>query len=69
VGDSRDVLVEAKDFLRRNEADACVCVFVDVASPAFRKMIGCTEAAKATAALLQRNGPGLPANEFSLLSV
>jgi hypothetical protein len=69
VGDSRDVLVEAKDFLRRNEADACVCVFVDVASPAFRKMIGCTEAAKATAALLQRNGPGLPANEFNLLSV
>ena len=67
VGDSRDVLVEAQDFLRRDEADACVCVFVDVISPALNKLLGNSETAKATAALLQRNGPGLPVNEFSLL--
>lgn len=65
VGDSRDVLVEAEDFLRRNEADACICVFVDVISPALNKLLGNSEAAKATAALVQRNGPGLPVNEFS----
>ena len=69
VGDSRDVLVEAEDFLRRNEADACVCVFVDVISPALNKLLGNPEAAKATAALLQRNGPGLPLEDFSTLGV
>ncbi len=69
VGDSREVLVEAEDFLNRKEADACVCVFVDVISPALNKLIGNLEAANATAALLQRNGPGLPLNEFSLLAV
>jgi 3-oxoacyl-(acyl-carrier-protein) synthase len=63
VGDSRDVLVEAEDFLRRNEADACVCVFVDLISPALNILLGNPEAAKATAALLQRNGPGLPLSE------
>ena len=68
VGDSRYVLVEAEDFLRRNEADACVCVFVDVISPPLNKLLGNSEAAKATADLLQRNGPGLPVNEFSLLT-
>ena len=67
VGDSRDVLAEAEDFLRRNEADACVCVFVDVISPALNKLLGNSETAKATAALLQRNGPGLPMSEVSLL--
>jgi 3-oxoacyl-(acyl-carrier-protein) synthase len=67
VGDSRDVLVEAEDFLRRNEVDACVCVFVDVISPALNKLLLIEEAAKATAALLQRNGPGLLLNEFCLL--
>ena len=69
VGDSRDVLVEAEDFLRRNEADACVCVFVDVISPALNKLLGNPEAAKATTALLQRNGPGLPLEDFSTLGV
>lgn len=69
VGDSRDLLVEAEDFLRRNEADACVCVFVDVISPVLNKLLERSEAAKATAAFLQRNGPGLPVNEFSLLAV
>ena len=66
VGDSRDVLIEAEDFLRRNETDACVCVFVDVISPALNKLLGNSEVAKATAALLQRNGPGLPVKEFNL---
>jgi 3-oxoacyl-(acyl-carrier-protein) synthase len=66
VGNGGDVLVEAEDFLHRNEADACVCVFVDVISPALNKLVGNAEAAKATAALLQRNGPGKPVNEFNL---
>jgi 3-oxoacyl-(acyl-carrier-protein) synthase len=64
VGDSRDVLVEAEGFLRRDEADACVCVFMDVISPALSILLGNSEAAKATAALLQRTGTGLPLNEF-----
>ncbi len=63
VGDSRDVLVEAEDFLRCNEADACVCVFVDVISPSLNKLLGNSETTKATAALLQRNGTGLPMNK------
>lgn len=69
VGDGRDVLVEAEDFLRRNEADACVCVFVDVISPALNKLLGKSEAAKATAALLERNGPGIQLEQFGLLAV
>ena len=60
VGSSENLLFEAEDFLRRNEADACVCVFVDVISPALNKLLGNSEAAKATAALLQRKGTGLP---------
>ena len=53
VGNDRDLLTEAKDFLRRNEADACVCVFVDVISTALTKIIGACEAAQARAMFLR----------------
>ena len=52
VGDSRDVLVEAEDFLRRNEADACVCVFVDVVTPGLSKTLSISEIATASAFFL-----------------
>ena len=52
VGDSRDVLVEAEDFLRRNEADACVCVFVDVVTPRLSKTLLISEIATASAFFL-----------------
>ena len=65
VGDDRDLLTEAKDFLRRNEADACVCVFVDVVSAALAKMIGASEAAQARAMLVRqaRGGSGMLNNK------
>ena len=53
VGNDRDLLAEAKDFLRRNEADACVCVFVDVVSTALTKIIGASETAQARAAFVR----------------
>ena len=54
VGDSRDVLIEAEDFLRRNEADACVCVFVDVVTPGLSKTLLISETATASAFFLHR---------------
>ena len=58
VGDDRDLLVEVKDFLRRNEADACVCVFVDVVSNGLAKVIGASEIAQARAVLVRQAGGG-----------
>src|SRR5688572_23705559 len=58
VGDSRDVLPEAAELLRTHEADACVCVFTHVVSPALTTMISLSETARACAVLLQRTGPG-----------
>ena len=55
VGNDRDLLAEAKDFLRRNEADACVCVFVDLVSTALTKVIGASEIAQARAMFVRYN--------------
>src|SRR5262245_36247608 len=33
VGGSQDVLPEAADLIRQDEADGCICVYVDVVSP------------------------------------
>ena len=55
VGDDRDLLREANDFLRRNEADACVCVFVDLVSTALTKVIGASETAQARAMFVRYN--------------
>jgi hypothetical protein len=61
VGASRDVLPEAAALLDRSEADACVCVFTEVITPALACLISVPEAASAAAILLQRQGPGLAA--------
>lgn len=59
VGDSRDVLSEAAELLRTNEADACLAVFAHVVSPALTQKISLPEAARACAVFIGRNGPGL----------
>jgi len=59
VGDSQDVLPEAADLLRTNEAEACICVFTHVVSPALTKIISLPETARACAVFIDRNGPGL----------
>lgn len=61
VGASHDVLTEAAELLRTNEADACLAVFTQVISPALTEMISFPETARACAVLLVRNGPGLTA--------
>jgi 3-oxoacyl-(acyl-carrier-protein) synthase len=55
-----DVLPEATDFLQRGEADACVCVFVEVISPAAAKIIQAQPIAIAGAVFLQRGEDDLP---------
>lgn len=67
VGESQAVLTEAAEFLYGNEADACVCVFVNVVSPALAKRISLPATASAAAVLLHRNGPGQPLPESSRL--
>lgn len=59
VGESEEILPEATDLLRRGEADACVCVFCNVISPAVAKMIQTPSAAIASALFLKRGGEGL----------
>jgi 3-oxoacyl-(acyl-carrier-protein) synthase len=58
VGDDKIILPEAADLLRRGEADACVCVFCDVVSPAVAKMIQASPAARACAFFLTHGGDG-----------
>jgi 3-oxoacyl-(acyl-carrier-protein) synthase len=45
VGDDKMLLPEAKDLLRRGEADACVCVFCEIISTAIAKIIESTPVA------------------------
>lgn len=52
VGDDRQLLQEAQSILNFGEADACVCVFVDVATPAVSKLTGLLESSKASAMLI-----------------
>ena len=59
VGDSRGVVAEAVDFLRRGEADACICVSIQAVTPATAAMIGITASARAGALFLAKKGPGL----------
>jgi 3-oxoacyl-(acyl-carrier-protein) synthase len=59
VGASLDVVAEAAELLRTHEADACVCIFANVISPALIQMIPNPEAASSYAVLLRRDGPGL----------
>lgn len=57
VGDDGETtLLEAKDLLRRGEADAVVCVCCDVISPAAAKLIQVPPSATAKAWFLQRVG-------------
>jgi 3-oxoacyl-(acyl-carrier-protein) synthase len=59
VGSDAALLAEARDCLRREEADACICVACDVVSPAAAEMIRGAAAATACALFLQRGGAGL----------
>jgi 3-oxoacyl-(acyl-carrier-protein) synthase len=59
VGDDKNILPAAADLLRRNEADACVCVFCDVISPAVAKIIQVSPTASASALFLTRGEDGL----------
>src|ERR1700690_3076398 len=59
VGDSRDVLAGAAELLRREEAEACVCVSCNVVTPAAAALIGMPVSARACALFLAKNGPGL----------
>lgn len=61
VGNSENVLPEAAELLRTNEADACVCIFTQVVSSALTEKIPLPEAASAWAVFIGRNGPGLAA--------
>ncbi len=50
------VLIEAADWLRRDEVDACLCLECDVVSPALGEMMGAPPAAWAGAVFLRRGG-------------
>lgn len=58
IGEDKVILPEAADLLRRGEADACVCVFCEVISPALAKIIQAAPAANACALFLTRCGEG-----------
>jgi 3-oxoacyl-(acyl-carrier-protein) synthase len=59
VGDSRDVLPEAAELIRRGEADACVCVYVKAISTNLAGMIALPAEATSCAAFLCRGERGL----------
>jgi 3-oxoacyl-(acyl-carrier-protein) synthase len=59
VGDDKIILLEATDLFSRGEADACICVFCEVVSPAAAKTIQASPAANACALFLARGGDGL----------
>jgi len=56
VGDGQDVLPEAADLIRRGEADGCVCVYVNLISPALADMISQPTTARACALFLRPQG-------------
>ncbi len=60
TGDDRHVLTEAAELLRRAEADACVCVGVNVVSAAAGELIHAGSGATAVAIFLTRGGAGFP---------
>lgn len=59
VGDERWLLNEARDWIRRGEADACICVACDVVSSAAAELIREPPAANACALFVQRGVNGL----------
>jgi 3-oxoacyl-(acyl-carrier-protein) synthase len=59
IGDDKMVLPEATDLLQRDEADACVCVFCNVISPAAAKIIHASSVANASSLFCARGGGGL----------
>jgi 3-oxoacyl-(acyl-carrier-protein) synthase len=59
VGGSNDVLPEAADLIRRGEAVGCVCVYVNVISPALAGFIHRPPTARAGALFLQPGETGL----------
>jgi 3-oxoacyl-(acyl-carrier-protein) synthase len=59
IGDDKIILPEAADLLRRGAADACVCVFCEVISPALAKNIQAAPVANACALFLMRGSDGL----------
>jgi 3-oxoacyl-(acyl-carrier-protein) synthase len=60
VGGGDELLAEASDLIERGEADGCVCVVVNVVSPALAEMISATPAATAEAFFVQRGEPPAP---------
>jgi len=59
VGSNNCVLPEAADLIRRNEADGCVCVSVNLVSAALAGLIDTPVAANACAIFLERGENGL----------
>jgi 3-oxoacyl-(acyl-carrier-protein) synthase len=59
VGGSQNVLPEAADLIRRDEADGCLCVYVNVVSPSLVGFISSPITARACALFMQRSEGGL----------
>jgi 3-oxoacyl-(acyl-carrier-protein) synthase len=59
TGDDRHVMPEAADLIRRGEAEACVCVGVNVVSDFAAGMIQEVSADRAIAIFLAREGQGM----------
>jgi 3-oxoacyl-(acyl-carrier-protein) synthase len=59
VGAGQELLAEAKTMLQSGEADACVCVSVNVVSDGLAKLIPTAPAAAACAVFLQKGDTGL----------
>ena len=53
VSDGREVQAEATELLRRGEADACICVIVEVVSPTLAEFLGGPVTARARAKFLR----------------
>ena len=54
VGDDKNLLSEAADLIRRDEADGCLCIFCEVVSAEVAKIISSPPSATACALFLQR---------------
>jgi len=60
VGGGDALVTEAGDLIGRGEADACVCVVVDVVSPALAEVISAKPVAAAYAFFVRRGEPPIP---------
>jgi 3-oxoacyl-(acyl-carrier-protein) synthase len=59
AGGSQSILPEAADLIRRGEADACICVYINVVSASLAGFISSPITARACALFMQRGGSGL----------